>query len=102
MKTQVRNITIAAGAACATALVALAPRGADAAPPSWAEVGDTLEKCAGIVLAGQNDCGANGHDCSGHAAEDNDPNEWVYMPAGVCERITGARVIQTKVVEAES
>jgi uncharacterized membrane protein len=69
------------------------------AAPSWAKKGDTLEKCAGIAKKGQNDCGANGHDCSGKAVKDNDPNEWVYVPEGVCEKITGAKVFKKKVVE---
>jgi uncharacterized membrane protein len=53
-----------------------------------------MEKCAGIVKAGQNDCGANGHDCAGMAATDSDPNEWIYVPAGTCEKIVGATLKQ--------
>jgi len=49
-----------------------------------------FEKCAGIVKAGMNDCGANGHGCAGQAAVDNDPNEWAYVPEGTCEKFTGA------------
>lgn len=48
-----------------------------------------LEKCYGIVKAGQNDCGANGHSCAGAAEVDNDNNEWILLPQGLCERITG-------------
>jgi uncharacterized membrane protein len=48
-----------------------------------------MEKCAGIVKAGMNDCGANGHSCAGQASTDNDPNEWVYVPKGTCEKIVG-------------
>jgi len=60
------------------------------------------EKCQGIVKAGMNDCGANGHGCAGQAKVDNDPNEWVYMPEGICEKITGGvvKVSKAKVVEA--
>lgn len=54
-----------------------------------AEAKKDLEKCYGIVKAGKNDCGANGHSCAGHAAKDNDPNEWLLMPKGLCERLTG-------------
>ena len=43
--------------------------------PKWAKKGATLVKCKGIAKKGQNDCGANGHACSGKAAKDNDPNE---------------------------
>ena len=52
------------------------------------------EKCAGIVKAGLNDCGTSKHDCSGKAVVDNDPEEWIYVPAGTCEKITGATLKQ--------
>ena len=52
-----------------------------------------MEKCAGIVKAGMNDCGANGHDCAGKAAADSDPNEWIYVPEGTCEKIVDGRVL---------
>ena len=49
-----------------------------------------FEKCAGIVKAGMNDCGTAKHDCSGQAKTDNDPQEWIYVPEGTCEKITGS------------
>lgn len=49
-----------------------------------------MEKCAGIVKAGLNDCGTSKHDCSGKATVDGDPEEWIYVPAGTCEKIVGA------------
>ena len=66
------------------------------AAPSWAKKGDTIVKCKGIAKKGKNDCGANGHGCSGKATEDNDPNEWIYVPEGVCEKITGGVVLKKK------
>lgn len=51
-----------------------------------------FEKCKGIVKAGQNDCGANGHSCAGAAKVDNDPNEWIYVPEGTCDKIVGGSV----------
>ena len=69
-----------------------------AGSPKWAKKGTTLVKCKGIVKKGQNDCGANGHACAGKAAKDNDPNEWIYVPEGVCKKITGGVVLKkTKV-----
>lgn len=50
------------------------------------------EKCQGIAKAGQNDCGANGHSCAGYAEVDSDPNEWVYVPEGTCDKIVGGTV----------
>ncbi len=55
-----------------------------------------FEKCAGIVKAGHNDCGANGHSCAGQAKMDNDANEWVYLPEGTCDKIAGGHVAMKK------
>jgi len=52
------------------------------------------EKCAGIVAAGKNDCGAldGSHNCAGQATTSNNDQEWVYLPKGTCEKITGGVV----------
>lgn len=52
------------------------------------------EKCAGIVKAGMNDCGANGHACAGKAAKDSEAGEWITLPKGTCEKITGGTVVK--------
>ena len=67
-----------------------------AGAPKWASPGSTIVKCAGIAKKGMNDCGANGHSCAGNAKVDSDPNEWVYVPQGVCEKIAGGKVLKTK------
>lgn len=61
------------------------------APAQW-------EKCAGIVKAGMNDCGAldGSHNCSGQAKTDNLDAEWVYVPEGSCKKITGGQVAMVK------
>lgn len=48
------------------------------------------EKCYGVVKAGKNDCGspAGGHSCAGQAKADASANEWVFVPKGLCERLT--------------
>ena len=69
------------------------------AAPDWAKKGDTIVKCQGIAKKGQNDCGANGHACGGYAKKDNDPNEWIYVPEGVCEKIAGGKVFKKKKVK---
>ncbi len=56
-------------------------------------IGRGKEKCAGIVKAGMNDCGANGHDCGGLSTVDGDPNEWIELPRGTCKKIVNGRVI---------
>lgn len=60
-------------------------------PKAW-------EKCAGIVQAGKNDCGAldGAHSCAGQAPADNLDTEWVYVPQGTCAKITGGVVKKVK------
>ncbi len=55
-----------------------------------------MEKCAGVVKAGKNDCGTATHACAGQAKTDNAAGEWVYIPKGTCDKITGANVLQPK------
>ena len=64
-------------------------------PTAW-------EKCAGVAKKAKNDCGAldKKHGCSNQAAIDNDPNEWIYVPQGTCEKITGGKVVATKPAKA--
>ncbi len=47
------------------------------------------DKCYGIAKAGQNDCGTSKHDCGGKAKTDGDAADWIYLPAGTCEKIVG-------------
>ncbi len=49
------------------------------------------EKCYGIVKAGKNDCGAadGTHSCATYSKRDADPNEWILLPSGTCDRIVG-------------
>ena len=56
------------------------------------------EKCAGIAKAGQNDCAATdgSHACAGQAITDLSDVEWVYVPAGTCEKIVGGVVFAKK------
>ncbi len=53
---------------------------------------DGMEKCYGIAKAGKNQCAsvANKHSCAGMAKIDNDPNEWIKVPAGECLKLKGS------------
>lgn len=84
---------IALGAGAVSSALAAVPD----APAAW-------EKCAGIAKAGKNDCGSldGKHDCAGKATKDNDPNEWVYVPEGTCEKIVGGKVASVKPAKEES
>jgi len=46
-----------------------------------------MEKCHGVVKAGQNDCAASAHSCAGQATVDGAADEWVLMPKGLCAKL---------------
>lgn len=64
---------------------------ASAGTGALAAKGDN-EKCAGVVKAGKNDCGTSTSSCAGTAKADRDPEAWVYVPKGTCEKIAGGMV----------
>lgn len=76
-------------------LVALALAGLTASPTVLADK-PGMEKCAGIVKAGKNDCGTSKHDCAGKAAKDGEADEWLYVPTGTCDKIVGGTVVMKK------
>ena len=51
------------------------------------------EQCAGVIKAGKNDCATSTNACHGHVTTDAHPEAWIYVPAGTCERIVGAHVV---------
>ena len=77
-------------AAALTAFVA----GAATLIPTAQAAKEGYEKCAGIVKAGANDCAANGHSCAGQSKADADKGEWLYVPAGTCDKIAGGMVVK--------
>lgn len=77
--------------AATTAIAGALALGLFAADDAMAAKKDA-EKCYGIVKAGMNDCGTSKHACAGQAKVDGDPEEWVYVPSGTCEKIVGGQV----------
>ena len=63
------------------------------APAAHAEKA-VFEKCSGIVKAGKNDCKSSAHSCAGQASKDASPTEWLYVPAGTCDKIVGGHVVK--------
>lgn len=78
-----------------SSLVAIALTGLVASPAALAAK-PGMEKCAGIVKAGKNDCGTSKHSCAGQATVDNDAEEWIYVAKGTCEKITGGKLVVKK------
>jgi uncharacterized membrane protein len=50
------------------------------------------EKCAGIVKATKNDCATSKNQCHGHVTQDRTAEGWIYVPKGLCEKISGAHL----------
>lgn len=47
------------------------------------------EKCYGIVKAASNDCQTATQSCAGSATKDNQPDAFIFLPKGLCEKIVG-------------
>lgn len=75
--------------AAAAALLAL---GLTASSTAALAEGKGVEKCYGVVKAGSNDCHTDSHSCASQAKKDADPQEWILLPAGSCEKIVGGVV----------
>lgn len=81
-KKQILSLALASLATVSTGLVA---------GSAFADKAD-MEKCYGVVKTGKNDCGTKQHPCAGQAAKDSHPEEWIYLPTGTCEKLTGGRL----------
>ena len=51
-----------------------------------------MEKCYGIVKAGMNDCQTSSASCAGSAKKDNQPDAFVFLPKGICNKIVGGKL----------
>ena len=51
-----------------------------------------LEMCYGINAVAKNDCGTAAHSCHGQATVARDPESFVLVPTGVCNKIAGGIV----------
>lgn len=72
-----------------SALVSLLGLGTLAAAGVATAAEDKGEKCYGVVKAGKNDCQTSTHSCAGTAKTDAQPDSWLYLPKGTCEKIVG-------------
>ncbi len=56
-----------------------------------ADASKDKEKCYGVVKAGKNDCAAKdgSNSCAGQATKSGSANDWVYVPAGLCDKLVG-------------
>ena len=52
------------------------------------------ERCCGVARAGAPDCRTHVHTCAGWSRKDRDPDAFVYVPPGTCERLAGGRLVE--------
>ena len=52
--------------------------------------GYKAEKCYGVVKAGRNDCQTGTTSCAGTSKRDRQADAWIFVPAGLCEKLAGA------------
>jgi len=55
-----------------------------------------LERCAGRIKAGLNDCPTSQHACAGLSFEDSDFEEYIWLPVGTCAKIKGTHLRSVK------
>ena len=82
------RLTATLAAALGAALAGFAGHAAAQPTPAPAPT-YKFEKCYGIVKAGKNDCATIASSCAGTAKRDNQPDAWVYVPTGTCDKIVG-------------
>ena len=87
-----RTSLLIASAIAATAALPVIATAGPAPTPSF-----QAEKCYGINAAAKNDCAATGsHSCAGEAKRAQDPNSWIYVPTGSCQKIEGGSLTPKK------
>jgi uncharacterized membrane protein len=82
MNTNKKIVAIAAALALGMSMTASADDGDSLENPQ-------LEKCYGISNAGMNDCASNAHGCAGKGSMDAGSGDWIFLPAGTCQKIYG-------------
>lgn len=73
-------------ASAVTALLALTASNIAVAS---ATASNEQEKCYGIVKAGSNDCSTATASCAGSSTIDKQPDAFIFLPKGTCEKIVG-------------
>lgn len=51
-----------------------------------------MEKCYGIAKAGKNDCPTAKTACAGTATQDGQPDAFLFLPKGTCEKVVGGHL----------
>ncbi|MDQ6620271.1 MAG: DUF2282 domain-containing protein [Pseudomonadota bacterium] len=54
-------------------------------------VKNNLEKCYGVAARGKNDCAEGAHSCVGQSTRDRDPESFLLVPKGECQKFAGGK-----------
>lgn len=54
---------------------------------AWATPPDGWVKCYGIAKAHMNNCASADHSCAGKATVNGDPQSYLLVPSGLCQKI---------------
>ncbi len=49
------------------------------------------ERCFGVTREAGNDCATPKHSCAGQATKARDASEWVMLPKGLCDKLSGGK-----------
>jgi uncharacterized membrane protein len=79
MKTKTALLSTAVGGLLALGMTSVVMAADDA----------NTEKCYGVAKAGKNDFAGAAHACAGQSKKDRDSKEWIKVPKGTCDRLSG-------------
>ena len=54
-------------------------------------VKNNLETCYGVAARGRNDCAEGAHSCVGQSTRDREPESFVLVPKGDCQKLAGGK-----------
>jgi uncharacterized membrane protein len=54
---------------------------------------EKMEKCYGIVKTALNDCATATQSCAGSATKDKQPDAFIFLPKGTCNKIAGGSLL---------
>ena len=90
-----RHSLTSATLAAAVGLAIAAPNALAQADPKKATMErmakENLEKCYGVAARGKNDCAEGKHSCVGQATRDREPESFVLVPKGDCQKLAGGK-----------
>jgi len=78
--------------AASLSLLALNVQAADS--PSMEKCNIVDAKGKGLIKANKGDCKSVKNSCAGQNAA-GDPDTWVFVPQGLCDRIDGGKVVKS-------